>query len=78
MLFLCEHALNEAPVHLTDEWWSNPLRDDVPEIIKETGKNVVEILCGIKRVTSYEKDNEKRYILSIRACSHKTLTIAEE
>ncbi len=66
-------VLNEAPVHLTDEWWSNPLRDDVPEIIKETGKNVVEILCGIKRVTSYEEDNEKRYILSINDTGKKLL-----
>lgn len=66
-------VLNEAPVHLTDEWWSNPLRDDVPEIVKETRKNVVEILCGIKRVTFYEEDNEKRYILSINDTGKKLL-----
>ena len=66
-------VLNEAPVHLTDKWWSNPLRDDVPEIIKETGKNVVEILCGIKRVISYKEDNEKRYILSINDTGKKLL-----
>lgn len=65
--------LNESPIHLTDGWWSNPLREDVPEKIRTFGENTSQICHGIDELTDYYKDEEKRWILSLNDNGRKLL-----
>ena len=65
--------LNESPVHLTDEWWSNSVRDDVPKQILAFGENPVQILSEIEQLTDYHEDEKKRWILSLNETGKKLL-----
>lgn len=65
--------LEKSPVHLTDNWWSNPLRDDVPDQFREFGENPSQIRSGIECLTNYKEDEEKRWILSINETGEKLL-----
>lgn len=63
--------LKESPIHLTDDFWSNTLRGDVPDLIREFGENAMQILSGIEWLTDYEEDEEKRWILSLNEKGEK-------
>ncbi|MDE7094244.1 MAG: hypothetical protein K2O52_04965, partial [Oscillospiraceae bacterium] len=65
--------LKEFSVHLTDNWWSNPLRKDVPEQICTFGRNSSQICWAVESVVDYHEDEKKRWILSLNDKGKKLL-----
>lgn len=65
--------LEKAPVHVTDKWCANPIRDDIPEWVLAFGENPSQIRWGIEQLTDYDEDEEKRWILSLNETGRKLL-----
>ncbi|MBP0972872.1 MAG: helix-turn-helix transcriptional regulator [Oscillospiraceae bacterium] len=66
--------LAEAPVHLTDGKWSDPLREDVPEQIRRFGTAPAQIRSQIEALTDYQEDAQHRWMLSLNARGRELLT----
>ncbi len=58
-----------GPVHITDGWWSNPIRNDIPEEFLE---NVLE-MCGFDRSLWEEGYYKREYNISSRKIKYRTI-----
>jgi transcriptional regulator with XRE-family HTH domain len=55
--------LENVPVHLTDGWWSNPLREDVPEwVLHINDDNIPEyLICRRNEVPAWYDAGEEKF-----------------
>jgi hypothetical protein len=59
-----------GPVHITDGWWSNPIREDLPEEFF----NAVLEMCGFRRELWEKGYYKSEYNISYIRCDLETVT----